>query len=198
MARNGYKRISTEGETENVSFVSLLFFQWMNSVFKIGNERALEEDDFLPLSEENFTCTLTEQLQTNWNKESAKSKSNEKQPKLWKSVLKLISVKEGMIIIFVGVLFKICSLLQPLFLGYLIFTLISTPEPQKNYLLYGCALAMGMNALISSLSRHYFLYRCELLSIRIRCSLKGLVYVKVSNQSINQSINQTLFIEGDT
>ena len=180
MARNGYKRISTEGETGNVSFVSLLFFQWMNSVFKTGNERALEEDDFLPLSEENFTCTLTEQLQTDWNKESEKCKSNGKKPKLWKSVLKMVSFKEGMIIIFTGVLYSGCLLLQPLLLGYLISALLSTPEPQNNYLLYGCAIAMGINALISSLSMHHFFYRCELLSIRIGSSLKGLVYAKVS------------------
>ena len=180
MARNGYKRISTEGEIGNVSFLSLLFFQWMNSVFQTGNERALDENDFLPLSEETFTCTLTEQLQTNWNKENTKCKSNGKKPKLWKSVLKMVSFKEGMIIVFTGVLCSGCALLQPLLLGYLISALLSTPEPQNNYPLYGCALAMGINALISSLSLHHLFYRCELLSIRIRSSLRGLVYAKVS------------------
>ncbi|XP_078372054.1 ATP-binding cassette subfamily C member 4-like [Oculina patagonica] len=179
MARNGYKRITTEGEKENVSFVSRLFFQWMNSVFKTGSERALEEDDLLPLSEENFTCTLTEQLQTNWKEENTKCKESGKRPKLWKSVSKMLSVKEAMIIIFTRVLCSICLLLQPLLLGYLISALISTPEPQKNYLLYGCALAMGTNAFIRCLSMHQFDYRCELLSIRIRSSLKGLVYVKI-------------------
>ena len=180
MKRNGYKRIPIKGETENVSFVSLLFFQWMNSVFKTGSERALEEDDLLPLPKENFTCTLTEQLQINWNKESAKCKSNGERPKLWKSVLKMLSLKEGTIIFFTGNLHSICSLLQPLFLGYLISALISTPEPQKNYYLYGCALAMGITALINAVSMHQFYYRCELLSIRIRSALKGLVYLKVS------------------
>ena len=181
MARNGYKRISTEGETKNVSFVSLLFFQWMNNVFKTGNERTLEENDFLPLSEENSTGTLTEQLQTKWNKESRKCKLNGgKRPKLWKSVLKMLSVKEGIILTFTGALISISSLLQPLFLGYLISTIISTPEPQKNSYLYGCALAMGINAMINGVSMHHFFYRCDLLSIRSRSSVKGLVYVKVS------------------
>ncbi|XP_078361825.1 ATP-binding cassette sub-family C member 4-like [Oculina patagonica] len=178
MARNGYKRITTEGEKENVSFLSLLFFQWMNSVFKTGNERALEENDFLPLSEENVTCTLTKLLQTNWSKESTKCKGNGKRPKLWKSVLKMLSVKEGMIILFTGVLRVVAGLLQPLFLGYLISSLISSPEPHENYYVYGCALSMGVSALICCLSMHHFYYTCELLSIRIRSSLKGLVYLK--------------------
>ena len=178
MARNRYKRISTEGETENVSFVSLLFFQWMNSVFGTGNERALEEDDLLPLSEDNFTCTLTEQLQTKWNEESTGRKSNDKRPKLWKSVLQMLSVNEGMMIIFTSALYSICGLLQPLFLGYLISAL-SSAEQQENYLPYGCALAMGVNAVISCLSMHQFDYRCELLGIRISSALKGLIYRKV-------------------
>ena len=180
MGRDGYKRISTENGTQDISCVSLLFFQWINTVFKIGNERALEQDDFLPLSEENFTCALTEKLQTEWHKEIAKCKSCGIRPKLWKSVIKMLSLREGMLIIFTGMLYAICLLLQPLFLGYLISELISTTEPQKNYYLYGCALAMGINALISSLSMHQFYYRCELLSIRIRSSIKGLVYFKVS------------------
>ncbi|XP_078361824.1 ATP-binding cassette sub-family C member 4-like [Oculina patagonica] len=178
MERNGYKRISTEGDKENVSFVSRLFFRWMNSVFKTGSERALEEDDLLPLTEENVTCTLTEQLQTKWNNESTKCKSNGKRPKLWKSVLKMLSEKEGIFIIFTGVLYSICGLLQPLLLGYLISTLTSA-EPQGNHLLrYGCALAMGITALIGCLSAQHFDYRCELLGIRISSALKGLVYLK--------------------
>ena len=182
MTRNGYKRIRTGSETENVSFVSRLFFQRMNSVFKKGNERALEETDLLPLSEENFTRSLTEQLQTTWKKENTKCKSNGKRPKLWKSVLKMLSVREGMIISFTGALYVIGGLLQPLFLGYLISALISA-EPQGdygNYLLYGCALAMGIISIISCLSVHQFDYRNEVLGIRTSCALKGLIYHKVS------------------
>ena len=179
MVRNGYKRISTEGNIENVSLVSLVFFRWMNIVFGTGNERALEEDDFLPLSEENFTSKLTEQLQTEWKKESAKCKPKDKRPKLWKCVLKTLSVKEMMIIILTTALFSISDLLQPLFLGYLISALTSA-EPQNTYLLYGCALAMGITALVGCLSLQHFDYRCELLGIRISSALKGLIYHKVS------------------
>ena len=179
MAKNGYKRISTEGDIENVSFVSLLFFQWMNSVFKTGSQRTLEETDFLPLSEENVTSSLTEQLQSKWRNENTKCKENGKRRKLWKSVIKMLSVKDGMIIVLNGLLYTICSLIQPLFLGYLISALMSA-EPQENYLLYGCAFAMGINALISTLTMHQFAYRCELLGIRISSALKSLVYHKVS------------------
>ena len=130
-----------------VSFVSLLLFQWMNSIFKIGSERPLDENDFLPLSKENSASFLTDQLQQNWNKEKTKCNRNRKRPKLWKSIIKLMSVKDVMIIVFTSALKSISRLLQPLLLGYLISILMSA-EPQKDNLLYGCTLALFTNAFI--------------------------------------------------
>ncbi|RMX43075.1 hypothetical protein pdam_00023393, partial [Pocillopora damicornis] len=70
----------------------------MDSTFKIGNKRALQESDFVPLSPENTTRAATEKLQSNWNKEKTKCRENGKKPRLWKSVLRMLSVKD--IIIF--------------------------------------------------------------------------------------------------
>ena len=184
MARTGYKKISTKEEKETVSFVSLLLFQWMNSIFKIGSERPLDENDFSPLLKENATSFLTDQLQAEWNKEKAKFNENKKRPKLWKSVIKLISVKDVMIIVFTSALHSISSLLQPLLLGYFI-SILTSAEPQKHNLLYGCTLSMCINSVIGVLSMHQQDYRCELLGTRMSCALKGLVYHKVSGKILN-------------
>ena len=182
MATNGYKKIpDDDDDAEKVSFVSLLLFQWMNSVFKTGSERALDENDFLPLSNENTTSSITERLQTKWNEEITNSKGKEKKPKLWKSIFMILSVKEVLFVVFTGVLYAIYCLLSPLFLGYLITTLISG-EQQENTLIYGCALAvaMGINSLVGCFAVHHFSYQCELQGIRISSAIKGLVYRKVS------------------
>jgi len=183
MANNGYKKISTNEDKEIVSFVSFLLFQWMNSIFKIGGERPLDENDCLPLSKENSSSFLTDQLQANWNKEKTKCNRNEKRPKLWKSVIKLLSLKDAIFIVFTNTLFSVSHLLEPLLLGYFISILMSA-EPQKNNLLYGCTLALCINSVIGALSMHHHAYRCELLGIRISCALKGLVYHKVSTSSL--------------
>ena len=183
MARNGYKKISTNEEKEAVSFVSILLFQWMSSIFKTGSERPLDENDFLSLSRENSASFLTDQLQENWNKENTKCKRNKKRPKLWKSVIKLIAIKDVMIIVFTNVLYSISRLLQPLLLGYLISILMSA-EPQKDSLLYGCTLALCINSVIRVLSMHHHDYRCELLGTRMSCALIGLIYHKVSVNSV--------------
>ena len=183
MAKNTYEKVSSGEKQKTVSFLSLLFFQWMNSVFKIGSKRPLEQNDFLPLPKGNISSSLIKQLLANWNNETAKCKVNGRRPKLWKSVIKMLSFKETMFIIFASALYSLSRIIQPLFLGYLTSTLMSTlvsTEPQTNYLLYACAVAMGVNALIGCLSMHHVNFRCELLSNRLSSSLKGLVYLKVS------------------
>ena len=187
MATNGYKKIPNDEDAEKVSFVSLLLFQWMNSVFKTGSERALDENDFLPLSNKNTTSSVTERLQTKWNDEITNSKGKEKMPKLWKSILMMLSVKEILFVVLAGAFYVIPCLLTPLLLGYLMTILISGGQ-QENNLLYGCALAvaMGVNEIVRSFGIHHFSYQCELQGIRISSAIKGLVYRKVS------SIRETL------
>ena len=183
MASKGYNKISPSEDKGRVSFVSLLFFQWMNSIFKTGSERPLDENDFLPLSKENSSSFLSDQLQAIWNKETTDCNRNQNRPKLWKCVMKLISVKDAIIIVFMNVLRSISLVLQPLLLGYLISILMSS-EPQKENLLYGYTLALCINSVIGALALHHFGYRCELLGIRISCALKGLIYSKVSTNSV--------------
>ena len=182
MATNGYKKTPNDEDAGKVSFVSLLLFQWMNSVFKTGSERALDENDFLPLSNENTTSSVTERLQTKWNDEITNSKGVEKKPKLWKSIFMMLSVKEILFAVFTVVLHLTYCLLAPLLLGYLMTILISS-EQQENNLFYGCALAvaMGINTLVGCVAAHHFSYQCELQGIRISSAIKGLVYRKVSS-----------------
>ncbi|KAL9957080.1 hypothetical protein ACROYT_G038671 [Oculina patagonica] len=178
MKKSGYKKISSEENDNNFSILSLLLFQWMNEVVKIGSERALEQRDFLPLSKENETRLVTEKLQTKWNDEKASSKRINKKPKFWRSVIKMVSVKEALIIILTGLLDSVGRIVQPLFLGFLVSTLMSAEEPQKNVLLYGCALAMAANYFFNSICLHQYFYRNAVLGIKLCSGLKGLVYIK--------------------
>ena len=183
MARNRYKKITNDADTKKTSFVSLLFFQWMNKVFKTGSERALQENDFLPLLEDNTSSFVIRSLRAKWEEEETKCKENGEKPKLWKSVVKMPSTKDVVLIVSTGAMFALSRILQPLLLGYLMVSMMSA-TPQHNYLLYGCAVAMGFNELIGALSLHHLGYRCEVMGIRIGSALKGLVYHKVSTKAL--------------
>ena len=163
---------------EKVSFVSSLFFRWMNEVLKKGSQRPLDQNDFLPLSDENSGRFVTDKLRKSWESEKHHCKMNGKRPKLWKSVFYMLSAKDVIIILMGNILCTTSRLLFPLFLGYLVSKLMST-EAENTYRLYACALAMCLNGLIGGLGMHQDSYRCEILGIKIGSALRGLVYQKV-------------------
>ena len=175
--KGGYRKISAD-EDKKVSFVSSIFFRWMNRVLKEGSQRPLDQNDFLPLSDENSGRFVTDKLQKIWKSEKYHCKMNGKRPRLWKSVFDMLSVKDVIIILTGNVLFTTSRLLLPLFLGYLVSKLMST-EAENTYRLYACALAMCLNGLIGGLGMHQQDYRCEILGIKIGSALRGLVYHKV-------------------
>ena len=182
--KGGYRRISGDDD-KKVSFSSSLFFCWMNGVLKKGSQRPLDQNDFLPLSEENSSRFVTDRLRKSWESEKRHCKMNGKRPKLWKSVFDMLSVKDVIIILTGNILSTTSRLLFPLFLGYLVSKLMST-EAENTYQLYACALAMCLNGLIGGLGMHQQDYRCETLGIKMGSALRGLVYQKVG--TIQKSI----------
>ena len=157
----------------------------MNGVFKKGSQRPLDQNDFLPLSEENSGRFVTDKIRKSWESEIRHCKMNGKRPKLWKSVFDMLSAKDVIIILTGNILSTTSRLLFPLFLGYLVSKLMST-EAENTYQLYACALAMCLNGLIGGLGMHQQDYRCETLGIKIGSALRGLVYQKVG--TIQKSI----------
>ena len=175
--KGGYRKIFG-GEDKKVSFVSSLFYRWMNGVLKEGSQRPLDQNDFLPLSEENSGRFVTDKLRKSWESEKHHCKMNGKGPKLWKSVFDMLSAEDVIIILTGNILCTTSRLLFPLFLGCLVSKLMST-EAENTYQLYACALAMCLNGLIGGLGMHQQDYRCEILGIKIASALRGLAYHKV-------------------
>ena len=187
MAPNGYRKISsTNNSAEKVGFVSFLLFQWMNDVMKTGSKRTLEEGDFVPLSNENTSQSATELLGKKWKEEIANSIRKKKTPKLWKSVLKMISYREAVFVVCCDVLFAIGSLLSPLLIGHLIFMLMSH---ETHHILHGCVLATAMTVttLVGTLGMQHSGYAAEIMGIRLSNAVKGLVYSKVSTIRVTVS-----------
>lgn len=186
MARkSGYSKISSvdhKEESKEVSFISALLFQWMNSIFKTGSQRPLDRDDFLPLSKENSARTWTENLLASWEKEGCRCLKSGKRPKLWKCLFKILPFNDLLVIMFGHVLHSTYHLLHPLLLGYLVSSLMS-PETEKNLNFYICALGLCLMALVATIGWNQKGYRCELFGIRISSALRGMVYCKVSTIS---------------
>lgn len=180
--RSGYgknSRVENEEESQEAGYLSALLYQWMNSIFKTGAQRPLYQEDFLPLTKDDSAFFLTNKLQAIWNEERDKSQKNGKRPKLWKCLFKMLSVDDLLVIVFGQGLCSTYLLLYPLFLGYLVSSLMS-PETEKNPLYYICALGLCFISLVGTFGLHHKGYRSELFGIRISSALRGLVYRTVS------------------
>ena len=166
-------------DTRKDGFISLLLFQWMDNIFKTGSTGTIEESDFAPLLRENSTASYSKRLQTQWEKERAKSKGNGKRAKLWKSVITMISSNEALIMVLTRALYGLWRLLKPLLLGYLLSSLME-PDPHKNPLSYGYVIIIGLGALIGTISMRHSSYRSDVLGIGVSSALKALIYRKVN------------------
>ena len=158
---------------------SLLTFWWMNGVFQTGSKRPLQESDFLPLQEQDETQRLTENIQKLWSCEKKKCAESGKKPQLWKSVLNAVSLQQWGFLLLTNLLYCTCRVLQPLLLGFLVSEMMNIQNDDRS-LLYMCAAAMSVNALMRSQVAHQFFYRSYLLGMQLRAALKGVVYLKVS------------------
>ena len=164
---------------KDAGLFSLLTFWWMNGVFQAGAKRPLEESDFLPLQEEDATQRLTENIQKLWNCEKKKCAESGKKPRLWKSVLKAVSLRRWGLLLFMNLVESTCRILQPLLLGFLVSEMMNIQNDDRS-LLYMCVAAMSVNAVVRSQVAHQFFYRSYLLGMQLRAALKGVVYLKVS------------------
>ena len=183
MSDKGYEKISNDENddtdsshpTATANFLSLLSFWWMNNIVRIGSQRPLTQSDFLPLREEDRTRDLTERLQREWN-----NTSENKQPKLWKCVLRMLSCAEILFLMSFMFVESVCRTSQPLVLGSILQSLNSA---QRNRTLeYVCCFLLSLSGLSSALT-HYSRYRMELIGMRLSSAIKGIIYLKVRMNS---------------
>ena len=160
------------------SLISFLLFWWTNDLFKTGNQRPLQQSDFWPLHEEDKTSLQTKRLQSQWSKDSNEAGLTGKEPKLWKSAMKVLSCKDLCIISFAGLVDSVGRFLQPIFLGVFISTLMSdTPD---RGLLCGCAALMLLIVSMKSIAVHHSSFKLYVIGMRMKASLKGVIFKKVS------------------
>ena len=187
MSKKGHKTIATDEDndpdepshpTTSANFLSLLTFWWMNSIFKTGSKRPLNQSDFLPLHEKDRTRDLTERLRAIWNNHVQECyNTGKKQPKLWKCVYKTISFRDILLPMCFWLTESFFRVSQLLVLGFLL-QLLSWPEIDRS-LAYACCVFLTLNGL-STACTHYSAYKCDLLGMRLSSAIKGIVYLKVS------------------
>ena len=97
--------------------------------------------------------------------------------------MKVLSSKDLCIISFAGLVDSVGRFLQPFFLGVFISTLMSdTPD---RGLLCGCAALMLLIVLMKSIAVHHSSFKLYVIGMRMKASLKGVIFRKVGMHAIN-------------
>lgn len=185
MTGKGYKKIAVAEEDEKhishplstANIFSILTFGWMNGVLRTGNERPLEHSDFLPLHENDRASDWTERLRDQWNCDVERCNKEGTKPKLWKTVLKIISLRQICIAWSLISLESVGRVMQPLLIGILV-QFLRNGANQDPTILYVCAALMASNGLLYNLS-HTGNFYVELIGMKLRSALQGIVYHKV-------------------
>ena len=184
MPLKGYEKLASDEKDDEESFhplskanfFSAFTFWWMNDLFKTGSQRPLTPSDIFPIHEKYKTQELTEKLQKQWNSDIERCRRKGKRAKLWKSVLKTISLKNVCLLWSVLVFYSAGRVIQPLLLGTLVHLLM---DPDKGYsLAYGVAALMPLCGLAAA-SSHFIAYQFDVLGLQLSSAIKGIVYLKV-------------------
>ena len=150
----------------------------MNGLFKTGSQRPLKQFDFFPLHHKDRTRELTDRLWETWNNQVQEcSKTEGRQPKLWKCVFKTMHWQEHIVPWCGLALDSICHVIQPLLLAIIIDSLTSG---KNRTLSYTCAILLVL-CCIPQIYTHFIVYKYDMISMRLTSALKGVIYRKVSN-----------------
>ena len=187
MPVKGYEKITGVEDNEQpishplstANIFSVLTFSWMNSILRTGRERPLEQSDFLPLHENDRTRELTEHLKNQWDSDVDRSNKEGTKPKLWKCVLKIISLRDICVTWLLILLESVGRIMQPLLVGVLVHFLRTANEDRG--ILYLFAALMFSNGLLYLLSHSGDFY-LDLLGMKLRSALQGIIYHKVMNR----------------
>lgn len=167
-----------EDRTKNEpGFLSHLMFSWLSATMSLGYSRPLEEND-VPLTAvgQEDTADLTMKLQNALHETATDSKGRKK--KLWRCLLRVISLLDY--VTFIGTMLgdSICGFVQPVLMSFLLWELKNNPERLTRWsfvLASGIALSLFLQPFFKS----HCEYAANVIASKIRSALRGIMYQKV-------------------
>ena len=172
-------------------FFSHLIFQWITPTLRLGKQRALENEDLSPVIWQATTKELTENLQNLWNNDLENGRKTGKNPRLWKTVLRSLSIKRVLFLITSKLLESGCQLLQAIFLSFLLSSAIekdTDPGAKTMLMVYLYAFGLCLFSVFQVFFSSHLNYLGYLTGTHVRGAVCGLLYKKVN--MLNTSCNE--------
>ena len=160
------------------SWLSIMFFWWMNDVLTLGSKRPLTDEDLFPLLDDYKAEVLVEKAQQCWLDELERSQMKNTKPHLWKVVFGLIPWGSRFAIIILLMLRSVSFACLPLCLWLVLKTLNDGANMDMKWAFIHVAF-LGMTSVIQGASTQHYNYATELWGLKLKVALIGLVYKKV-------------------
>ncbi|XP_078368623.1 ATP-binding cassette sub-family C member 4-like isoform X2 [Oculina patagonica] len=163
---------------DRASWLSIIFFWWMNNVLTLGNKRPLTDGDLFPLLQDYKAEVLVQKAEQFWFDELEKSQSKPTKARLWKVMARLIPWQSRLVLIVLKVIWSLSFVFLPLCLWLALKTLNDGPDMEIKFALMYVAL-LALASLVRALSTQHYDYLTELWGLKLKVALIGLVYNKL-------------------
>ena len=164
---------------DKAGFLTLLTFSWISNVLKLGNKQPLEEKHLLAVETSNQAERLVADLEREWLAERRASEQNRTKPRLWKAMMRVIPCKEYVTVVMIRIIYSVSSTSLPLILWFLLRS-ISTASRINYSTTLAFVIGIALTCSVRMICCSHWLYRAEVMAIRLKVAVIGFVYKKVS------------------
>ena len=163
---------------DTASWLSVVFFWWMNDVLTLGSQRPLTDEDLFPLLDDYKAEVLVEKAEKCWLDELKTSRLKHRKPRLWKAMVGFIAWRSRFVITIFLMLRCVSFVCLPVCLWLVLKTSNDGLNMDMKWAFIYVAL-LGITSVIQGASTQHYYHVTELWGLKLKVALTGLVYKKV-------------------
>ena len=165
---------------ETASFFSLLTFSWLNSILKLGSRQPLEEKNLFTIETSHQAERLVGDLEKEWLAEERASEQNRRKAHLWKAMVRVFSYRDYIIMGLLRIFYSITLNALPLILWFFLRSIATVSETSYTSTL-PLVIGIAVVSVARSLCVGHALFKAEIMAVRLKVAMAGLVYKKASS-----------------
>ena len=167
---------------KKVGFLSLLSFSWISNILKLGSKQPLEEKHLFTVEDSNQAERLVTDLEREWLKEERLSDQNRTKPRLWRAMIRVIPCRDYITMAFLRSVYTITLNVLPLIIWFFLNSISTASEISYTKTL-PFVIGICLVAMARSTCQTNAVFRMQMIAIRLKVGIIGLVYKKASNVS---------------
>ncbi|KAL9978590.1 hypothetical protein ACROYT_G016124 [Oculina patagonica] len=177
---------------EKAGFLSLLTFSWISNFLKLGSKQPLEEKHLFAVETSYQTERLVADLEREWLTEERSSEQNRTKPRLWKAMTRVIPCSDFIAMAFFRSFYTITFNVLPLMVWFFLKSISTTSEINYKKTLQ-FVIGICLVAMARSTCQTLAVFRVQMISIRLKVGVIGLVYkkiLKLKRYTLEESISE--------